>query len=175
VYRCRYGTYCRVLELLKCMRRRADVLIFRHWDGNSTSTIFVLFQHLFIYYLIWLTFFSLCNGWFFVLTGHNSTSDRHPANIAWTLQACTILLLVPLMLVLFATMRTHGVWKRLQDQWTLLDCACYSLVLVSFCIRVKYQTEHNSSRVCSALATVFAWSKILYFLRAFKRAGPSGE
>jgi hypothetical protein len=61
------------------------------------------------------------------------------------------------------------------DFWNGLDLVLIALVFAGTLLRCAYVRETNQSRCVLAVASVFAWFKLLYFMRPFKESGLLGK
>ncbi len=68
-----------------------------------------------------------------------------------------------------------GLLSHLSEFWNLLDMLVIVLVFAGTILRCAYQGETNRSRCVLAVASVFAWFKLLYFMRPFKSSGLLGK
>jgi WD40 repeat protein len=75
----------------------------------------------------------------------------------------------------FRNSRFMGLLNHLSEFWNLLDMLVIVLVFAGTILRCAHQGETNRSRCVLAVASVFAWFKLLYFMRPFKSSGLLGK
>ena len=62
--------------------------------------------------------------------------------------------------------------EHFMNAWNALDLVLHTLTTVGTLYRIIYWTDSNISTSCLAVAILFAWIRLLYFLQAFRQTGP---